>query len=117
MADNYYPIEFDETGANFIITNKGTAPAPCVVNFIPKVDFVSLEIEGLSKEPIKVSNVKTGQVLTIDGENRTVLLDDKEAFNIYDAWEFPKLQPGENKIKIKNGSQASISIEFNVRYI
>lgn len=117
MVENYYPIEFDKTGANFIITNNGTAPAPCVISFIPKVDFIRLEIEGLSSEPIIVSNVKKDQVLVIDGENRTVLLDEKEAFDHYDAWEFPKLQPGQNRIKINNGVQASISIEYNARYI
>ena len=117
MVENYYPIEFDSAGDNFTIVNNGTAPAPCVITFIPKVDFIRLEIEGLSKEPIIVSNVKTEQVLVIDGENRTVLLDDKEAFDHYDAWEFPKLQPGQNNIKIKNGVQASISIEYNARYI
>lgn len=117
MVENYYPIEFDNAGSSFIITNNGTAPAPCVITFIPKVDFIRLEIEGLSKEPIIVSNVKMDQVLVIDGENRSVLLDDKEAFEHYDAWEFPKLQPGQNNITIKNGVQASISIEYNARYI
>ena len=117
MTDNYYPIEFDETGANFAITNNGTAPAPCVITFIPKVDFIRLTIEGLSKDPINVANVKMNQVLVIDGENRKVLLDDKDAFDHYDAWEFPKLQPGQNNIKINNGVQASISIEYNARYI
>lgn len=117
MVENYYPIEFDDAGSSFVITNNGTAPAPCVITFIPKVDFIRLEIEGLSKEPIIVSNVKMDQVLVIDGENRSVLLDDKEAFEHYDAWEFPKLQPGQNNITIKNGVQASISIEYNARYI
>lgn len=117
MVENYYPIEFDVSGANFAIVNNGTAPAPCVITFIPKVDFIRLEIKGLSNEPIIVSNVKMNQVLVIDGENRTVLLDDKEAFDHYDAWEFPKLQPGQNNITINNGVQASISIEYNARYI
>lgn len=117
MVENYYPIEFDDAGSSFVITNNGTAPAPCVITFIPKVDFIRLEIEGLSKEPIIVSNVKMDQVLVIDGENRSILLDDKEAFEHYDAWEFPKLQPGQNNITIKNGVQASISIEYNARYI
>lgn len=117
MVENYYPIEFDVDGSEFVIVNNGTAPTPCVFTFIPKVDFIRLEIEGLSEEPIIVSNVKMEEVLVIDGENRTVLINDKEAFDHYDAWEFPKLQPGQNKIKINNGIQASISIEYNARYI
>ena len=35
----YYPIEFDATGSVFNIFNNGTAPAPCVVTIIPKVEF------------------------------------------------------------------------------
>ena len=49
MVENYYPIEFDDAESSFIITNNGTAPAPCVITFIPKVDFIRLEIKGLSK--------------------------------------------------------------------
>ena len=117
MEENYYPIEFDNTGASFVINNNGTAPAPCVVSFIPKVDFIVFEIRGLSREPIKVPNIRTGQTLIIDGENRTVKLDDKDILDKYEAWEFPKLQPGENTITVINGIQASISIEYNARYI
>ena len=43
MVENYYPIEFDSAGDNFTIVNNGTAPAPCVITFIPKVDFIRLE--------------------------------------------------------------------------
>lgn len=115
--ENYYPIEFDDTGDSFIITNNGTAPAPCKVTFIPKVDFYYLTIEGLTEEPISVSQVKVGDVLVIDGEARTITINDVDAFDRYDAWEFPKLQPGINNVTIKNGVQAAISIEYNPRYI
>ena len=44
MDAQYYPINFDEAGNTFSITNNGTAPAPCVITIIPKVDFLKLEI-------------------------------------------------------------------------
>lgn len=115
--ENYYPIEFNDTGNGFIITNNGTAPAPCVVTFIPKVDFYYLTIEGLTEEPIKMSQIEVGDILIIDGENRTVTVNGENAFDRYDAWEFPKLQPGINNVTIQNGVQADISIEYNPRYI
>lgn len=115
--ENYYPIEFNDTGNGFIITNNGTAPAPCVVTFIPKVDFYYLTIEGLTGEPIKMSQIEVGDILIIDGENRTVTVNGENAFDRYDAWEFPKLQPGINNVTIQNGVQADISIEYNPRYI
>lgn len=117
MANNFFPIDFNATGDSFIVTNNGTAPAPCVVTFIPKVDFYRLEITGLSAEPIAVNGVKAKDVVVIDGENRSITINDVDAFDKYDAWEFPKLQPGVNTVKIVNGVQASISIEYNPRYM
>lgn len=113
----YYPIEFDATGAVFTINNSGTAPSPCVVTVIPKVDFLKLVIEGLTQEPIVFTGLKAKQALVIDGENRTVTVEGEDAFNNYDAWEFPKVQPGINQIVIPQGTQASISIEYSTNYI
>lgn len=115
MDENYYPITFD--GDSFIIVNNGTAPAPCKITIIPQIDFVVLTIEGVSKKPIKVQNVSVNDTVVIDGEERTITINDEPAFNSYDGWEFPKLQPGENHISIVNGAHIQISIEFNARYL
>ena len=103
MNQNYYPIEFD--GDSFVVINNGTAPAPCVLTVIPKVDFIKMEIKGLSQEAITVKNIKARDVLVIDAEQRRVLVNDLLAFDKYDAWEFPKLQPGQNTIKIIAGEK------------
>ena len=113
----YYPIVFDNTGKSFTITNNGTAPAPCVLTVIPKVDFLKLVVEGLTETPITFTGLKTNQVLVIDGENREVSVDGVNAFAYYDAWEFPRLLPGINQITIENGTFASISIEYSANYI
>lgn len=113
----YYPIEFDATGSVFNIFNNGTAPAPCVVTIIPKVDFLKLVIKGLTETPITFTGLKTAEALVIDAEERSVTINGKDAFDKYDAWEFPKLQPGENQITIENGTMATISIEYSANYI
>lgn len=113
----YYPIEFDDSGSVFIVSNSGTAPSPCVITIIPKVDFLHLVIEGLTESPINFTGLKANQVLVIDGENKTVMVDGQDAFKNYDAWEFPKVQPGINQVIIEQGTQASISIEYNANYI
>ena len=117
MSENYYPIEIDVAKGGFTIVNSGTAPAPCKITIIPKVDFMALTITGLSESPITVSQVKTRDVLVIDGEARKVLINDKDAFSHYDAWEFPKVQPGVNEVQITNATQATIQIEYDTRYI
>ena len=118
MEDNiqYYPIEFDASGTVFNIFNNGTAPAPCVVTIIPKVDFLKLVIEGLTETPITFTGLKTNEALVINAEDRTVTVDGKDMFANYDAWEFPKLQPGANQVKIENGTSATISIEYSTNY-
>lgn len=115
MTENYYPIVFD--GSSFVITNNGTAPAPCKITIIPKISFVILTIEGVSEKPISVSNLDPNDVLVIDGENREVLINDQLAFDRYSGWEFPKLKPGINTVTILNGNHAEISIEYSARYI
>lgn len=113
----YYPIEFDATGSTFNVYNNGTAPAPCIITIIPKVDFLKLVIEGLTETPITFTGLKTNQTLVIDGEAGLVQVNDEDAFVNYDAWEFPKLQPGANQITIQNGTSATISIEYTANYI
>lgn len=113
----YYPINFDNNGSSFSVTNAGTAPAPCKVTIIPKVDLVNITIMGLSDEPIEVDNVNTGQELIINGETGEVLLDEQDYFEHYNAWQFPRLLPGLNQVQISNGSQCLVQIEFNARYI
>ena len=117
MDTQYYPIEFDQAGSHFSITNNGTTTSPSVITIIPKVDFLKLVIEGLTELPITFTGLKMNQTLVIDGENREITVDGEDAFANYDAWEFPRLQPGINQITIENGIQASIAIEYSACYI
>lgn len=112
----FFPILVDEQG-NFEIFNAGTASTPCVVSITPKMDNMVLTIEGLSDEPINYLKLKGGEALVIDGENKTVTINGKDAFANYDAWEFPKVKPGNNKIKISNAVQHFIAINFKPRFI
>lgn len=113
----YYPIVFDDGGKTFTVINNGTAPAPCILTIIPKVDFLKLVVAGLTETPITFTGLKANQALVIDGEGREVSVDGVSAFAFYDAWEFPRLLPGENQITIENGTSASISIEYSANYI
>ena len=88
-----------------------------MITIIPKVDFLKLVIEGLTELPITFTGLKMNQTLVIDGENREITVDGEDAFANYDAWEFPRLQPGINQITIENGIQASIAIEYSACYI
>lgn len=113
----YFPITILDDNESFLITNNGTAQAPCSLTLIPKVDMESIKIEGLSDEPMTFGRVFRGQILVIDGINKNVTLDDLQAFDMFDGWSFPRLSPGINTIKINNAIQLNISITYNPRYI
>lgn len=115
--NKYYPIIIGADGTSFSITNNGTAAAPCRVTIIPKNDIMLLTIEGLSDDKIEIQGVLRGQILILDGIDRKITLDDLDAYDIYNGWEFPKLQPGVNTIKITNADLMTLSIEYQPRYI
>lgn len=113
---NYFPIVIGSDGS-FEIVNSGTAAAACRITIVPRFDIMQLEIEGLTQEKITMTKIMSGQLLIIDGINRTVTLDGKNAFENYDAWELPRLQPGVNTIKITSADTMALSIEYQPRYI
>lgn len=115
-SKTYLPIVFSSDNS-FSIVNNGTAAAPCRLTIIPQNDAMILTIAGLSSQPIKVNRVMGGQILVIDGIEKTVTIDDQNAFDQFDAWEFPKLQVGTNIITITEAANATISIEYQPRYI
>lgn len=112
----YYPIIIDQQRKSFSIINNGTAAAPCRCTIIPRNDIMQMTIQGLTDEEIKINRILAGQALVIDGIEKTITLAGDPAFDHYDAWEFPKLQPGENTIKLSE-IVLDISIEYQPRWI
>ena len=117
MMDNYYPIEFNQEGTSFTITNTGTGPSPCVITLIPKVNLLSVTISGLSRDPIVITNIIANDIVVIDGEQRTFTINGAAAWNQYSGWQFPHVEPGVNTIGITNGTQLEVEIAYNARYI
>ena len=114
----FYPISIASGQATFLIKNEGTAATPCRITFVPMNDAMLTEITGLTESPIKISNVMRGQRVSIDGINKTVEVNGTNAFSRYDGWEFPKLQPGDNTVRITNADDMNlIEVEFQPRYI
>lgn len=114
----YYPIEIKSGSTSFTIVNGGTAAAPCRLSFTPQNDVLSMTIEGLSNEPIKLTRIYAGSKVILDGIDKTYTVDGVESLQYFEGWEFPKVQPGKNVISITSADQMSIvEIEFQPRYI
>lgn len=113
----YFPVVFEDDGESFSIVNNGTAASPCRITIVPQNDIMLLQITGLSEEPIKINKVQRGNVLIVDGIDNVVTIDGNDAFDRYDAWEFPKLYAGVNNVRVTNGGTCQISIEYQPRYV
>lgn len=117
MAQNYYPISLNGEGTGFSVVNTGTAPTPCVLTIIPRVNQVQIKIEGLSKDPIAVNNVSANDVIVIDGEKREFTINGEIDWDKFQGWQFPRLEAGTNEITIANASMLAIEVAYNARYI
>lgn len=113
----YLPIVLDSTGTSFTIVNNGTAAAPCRVTLSPRTNLASIQITGVTDEPVELKNIQSGQIIELDGIHREILIDGELAYDKYNGWEFPRLQPGKNVIKITSADVMGISIEYQPRYI
>lgn len=113
---NYFPIVIDSQNKSFSIINNGTAAAPCRCTIIPRNDIMLMTIKGLSEDEIKISHIMAGQALVMDGIDKVITIAGNEAFDHYEAWEFPRLAPGENVIELSEPT-VDISIEYQPRWI
>lgn len=117
MAENYYPISLSEEQSSFSVVNTGTAPSPCVLTLIPRVNQVAITISGLSREPIVITGITANDVIVIDGENREFTINGNLAWDKFSGWSFPRIEPGTNTITITNAYMMAIEIAYNARYI
>ena len=118
LNKTYYPITLSSESTSFDIKNDGTAAAPCRLSFTPINDVMSLTITGLSDEPITMTNIVRGSYVTIDGINKKIQIDGKDAYSQFNGWEFPRLNTGNNTITITAAKDMSlIELEFQPRYI
>lgn len=112
----------DETTENLDrITTKtinvaGNLSTPVIVEIIPSVDIIDLQIDGLSDDTIIIKNLKQNKKIIINSEDATVLEEGTNKFIDTNMWEFPFLLPGANTIKI-NKNSCNIKIKYKPRYI
>lgn len=101
----------------FTIDNSGTAPTPCIIEIMPFQDIISLTIKGVSQKEIKINNITGGQKVVINGEENSILMNDQNGFANFDGWEFPRLNPGLNTVKVSTTLGYAMNIKYRSRYI
>ena len=101
---------------NYSITSMGNIESPCIVEIIPSVDMIEFSIEGLSTDAITIKNLKKNNKVVIDGINGSVKVGEENKFNDVELWEFPRIYPGVNDIKLSR-SECSVIIKYYPRLI
>ena len=97
------------------IKNPGNLETPAIVEIIPSIDAIDLQIEGLSNDPIIIKNLHANKKIIINGKEGLITEDGINKFNDTDFWEFPFLNPGENQIKLSKDN-CNVVIKFEPRY-
>ena len=74
-------------------------------------------IEGLSQTPITLTGLRAGDIVVVDGEQGEFKINGELAWDHFDGWELPRLQPDANEITITNATLANIEIAYDLRYV
>lgn len=84
--------------------------ASCIYEITPLSDLETFWINS-----IFIKNLKANKTMIIDGIAKTVKVDEENKFRDTDFWEFPKLQPGLNLLKLSHAN-VKVTIKFYPRY-
>lgn len=101
---------------NKTINVHGNYKVPAIVEIIPSIDLIDLNIQGLANDPIIIKNLHANKKIVINGEEGTILEEGINKFLDTDFWEFPFLLPGTNTIKL-NKNNCNIAIKYKPRYL
>lgn len=109
-------IETINRVSNKTITVSGNYKVPAIVEIVPSIDLIDLNLQGLANDPIIIKNLKKGKKIVLNGEDGTVLEEGINKFLDTDFWEFPFLLPGTNTITLSKNN-CDITIKYKSRYI
>lgn len=114
-----YEVERTET-LNSVSTKMinviGNTETPAIVEITPATTLADITLEGLADDPIIIKNLTANKTVILDGELQKVTVDGVNKYGDTDMWDFPRLKPGANTIKISKNN-CDIKIKYKPRYI
>ena len=113
--DDEIAITFDGvTSGGFYMV--GSRKTPCIVEVYAKSTLTNYVIKGLGDDDITVQNLASGKTVIIDGMRGVVLLDDANAFDKVNLWEFPAIKSGETSLTFSN-NKARVTVRYHPMWI
>ena len=79
-------------------------------------DLISNKVSAAYNYFITIKNLKKNNKVVIDGINGSVKVGEENKFNDVELWEFPRIYPGVNDIKLSR-SECSVIIKYYPRFI
>ena len=116
-----YSYKEEESEVMNRITNKtinvtGNLETPAIVEITPTTALADVTLEGLADDPIVIKNLTANKTVILDGELQKVTVDGVNKYGDTDMWDFPRLKPGANTVKVDK-SNCDIKIKYKPRYI
>lgn len=120
---NFICYEYDEEKTfnfngleEFAINNIGTDVTPAILEITPNINLANITIEGLADDPIIIKNLNVNKKIILDGELQKITVDKINKYGDTEMWDFPKLNPGINLIKV-NRNTCNIKIKYKPRFV
>lgn len=102
------------TGQEKSFNCNGTSVSPAILTITSNVALASLTIEGLTNEAITIKDINRNSKLILDAEKCVVTENDINILDKTDLWEFPKVVPGTNTIKLSTA--CIVQIQYRPHY-
>lgn len=119
MCDGYFlgkRIEKEfENIKSFQIETVGTRTSPVVLTIKVMRNVTELKITGFEEE-ITIKDISQSEIITINGENGTILSNEKNKFNDAEMWDFPFLVP-KKTYEITMSENCNVKIGYSPRYL
>ena len=109
-------IEVMDRVNNKTINVLGNKITQAIVEITPTNEISDITLEGLSDDPIIIKKLKANKTVVVDGELQKVTVDGVNKYGDTDMWDFPRLIPGENNIKVSRNN-CNITIRYKPRFI
>lgn len=97
----------------YVPGNKETA---AIIEITPTTALADITLEGLADDSIIIKNLTANKTVILDGELQKVTVDGVNKYGDTDMWDFPRLKPGANTIKVDKNN-CDIKIKYKPRYI
>lgn len=108
--DDEIEVTFDgvTSGKFFMI---GSRKTPCIIEVYAKSTLTNYVIKGLGEDDITIQNLAGGKTVIINGVKGMVLIDNTNAFEQVNLWEFPAIKPGGTSLLLSN-DKARVTVRY-----